>query len=95
MSFIIDATGGYPSGVQFSPFLDVTARPATEAPVTALYLRGSSVAARQPPLGHVAQHCTYRNLCCTGCADKVPAWHFTDGLVASLTEQARGGVRQV
>ena len=39
-SFFTDATGTYPSGVWYSPLLYVTARPATEAPVTALYLRG-------------------------------------------------------
>ena len=48
----MDATGGYPGGVWYSPFLYVTARPATEAPVTALYLRGRRCAAapngRQP-----------------------------------------------
>ena len=36
-SCIIDATVGYPSGVWYSPFLYVTARPATEARVTALF----------------------------------------------------------
>ena len=36
----MDATGGYPGGVWYSPFLYVIARSATEAPVTALYLRG-------------------------------------------------------
>ena len=40
ISFFMDATGGYPGGVWYSTFLYVTARPATEAPVTALYLRG-------------------------------------------------------
>ena len=38
---------------------------------------------------------TYRNLCSTVYAGYVPAWHFTDCDVALLTEQARGGVRQV
>ena len=38
---------------------------------------------------------TYRNLCCTWYDAYVPAWHFTDSDVALLTEQARGGVRQV
>ena len=40
------------------------------------------------------QQRTYRNLCCTYDAD-VPALHFTGCEVALLTEQARGGVRQV
>ena len=40
ISFIMDATGGYPGGVWNSSHLYVTARPATKAPVTALYLRG-------------------------------------------------------
>ena len=35
ISFFTDATGGYPGGVWY-----VTARPATKAPVTSLYLRG-------------------------------------------------------
>ena len=52
MSFIMDATGGYPGGVWYSPFLYVTARPATKAPVTSLYLRGRRCTAapngRQP-----------------------------------------------
>ena len=41
------------------------------------------------PTPHVPQpllHCVRRH---------VPAWHFTDSDVALLTEQARGGVRQV
>ena len=39
-SFFMDTTGGYPGGVRYSHHLYVTARPATKAPVTALYLRG-------------------------------------------------------
>ena len=85
MSFFTDATGGYPGGVWY-----VTARPATKATVTALYLR--VLAARRPPVHTTVQHCTYRNLCCTWYADNVPAWHSR---MALLTEQARGGVRQV
>ena len=53
------------------------------------------VAARRPLMQRTVQPCTYRNLCCTGYADDVPAWHFTDCEVALLTEQARGDVRQV
>ena len=53
-SFFVDATGGYPGGVWYSTFLYVTARPATEAPVTALYLRGRRCTAapngRQPTI---------------------------------------------
>ena len=37
-----------------------------------------------------AQQRTYRSLCCTWYDAYVPAWHFTDGDVALLTEQARG-----
>ena len=40
ISFFMDATGGYPGGVWYSSLLYVTARPATKAPVTSLYLRG-------------------------------------------------------
>ena len=40
ISFFMDATGGYPGGVWYSSLLFVTARPATKAPVTSLYLRG-------------------------------------------------------
>ena len=36
---------------------------------------------------------TDRNLCCTWYDGYVPAWHSTDGDVAFLTEQARGGAR--
>ena len=39
-SFFTDATGGYLGGVWYSPLFYVTERPATEAPVTTLYLRG-------------------------------------------------------
>ena len=41
--FFTDATGGYPGGVLDRSLLYVTARPATEAPVTALLLTGSSL----------------------------------------------------
>ena len=43
MTFFMDATGGYPGGVRHSPFLYVTARPPTEALVTALLLMVSSL----------------------------------------------------
>ena len=92
-SFFTDATGGYPGGVWYSTFLYVTARPATEAPVTALYLRGRRCTAA--PMRQNDQQRTYRNLCCTWQDVYVPVWHTTDGDVALLTEQARGGVRQV
>ena len=39
-SFFTDATGGYPGGVWYGSLRYVTARPATKAPVTSLYLRG-------------------------------------------------------
>ena len=42
-SFFTDATGGYPGGVWYGSFRYVTARPATEAPVIALALTGSSL----------------------------------------------------
>ena len=92
MSFIIDATGGYPSGVWYSSPLYVTARPTTKAPVTALYLRGRCAAApnaQNSPTPHVPQPLLHwvRRL--------RPAWHFTDCDVVLLTEQARGGARQV
>ena len=55
----MDATGGYPGGVWYSTFLYVTARPVTEAPVTALYLRGRRCTAapngREQPTTHVPQ----------------------------------------
>ena len=72
--------------------LYVTAPPATEAPDTN-YLRGRRCTAAPNEVNH--QPRMYRNLCCTWYASHVPAWHFTDGDVALLTEQARGGVRQV
>ena len=34
------------------------------------------VAARRPPMEQTVQHRTYRNLCCTGHAVYVPAWHL-------------------
>ena len=59
MSFIMDATGGYPGGVWYSPLLFVTARPVTEAPVTALYFRGrrctAAPNAQNRPTLHVPQ----------------------------------------
>ena len=54
-SFFMDATGGYPGGVWYSPFLYVTARPATKAPVTALYLRGRRCTAA-PNVTRTDQH---------------------------------------
>ena len=73
-SFFADATGGYPGGVWYSPRLYVTARPATEAPVAALYLRGRRCTAAQ--CLYSVQQRTYRNLCCSRYADYVPAWHL-------------------
>ena len=59
MSFFMDATGGYPGGVWYSHHLYVTARPATKAPVTALYLRGrrctAAPNAQNRPTLHVPQ----------------------------------------
>ena len=53
------------------------------------------VAARWSPMEQTVQHRTYRNLCCTWYDAYVPARHCTDCDVALLSEQARGGVRQV
>ena len=64
MSFFTDATGGSPGGVWYSSLLYVTARPATKAPVTSLYLWGRRCAAA-PMDARTDQHRTYRNLCCT------------------------------
>ena len=57
--------------------LYLTARPATKAPghLTDTYW---VVAARRPPMEQTAQHCTYRNLCCTVYDACVPLRHFTD-----------------
>ena len=52
-------TGGYPGGGWYSSLLYVTARPATKAPVTTLYLRGRrcTAAPNAPnrPTTHVPQ----------------------------------------
>ena len=58
-SFFTDATGGYPGGVWYSPFLYLTARPVTKAPVSTLYVRGRRCAAAPNetncPITHVPQ----------------------------------------
>ena len=55
-SFFMDATGGCPGGVWYSSLLYVTARPATKAPVTSLYLRGRRcTTAPNEPEQHVPQ----------------------------------------
>ena len=59
-----------------------------------LLLTGSSLHGG-PQCDENSQPRTYRNLCCSWVRRYVPAWHFTDGDVALLTEQARGGARQV
>ena len=51
------------------------------------------VAARRRAMHKTFQPRTYRKFCCMVYARYVPAWHFTDCVL--LTEQARGGVRQV
>ena len=81
MSFIIDATGGYPGGIWNSSLLYVTARPATKAPVTGSSLQG-------------VQQRTYRNLCCKWRRLRA-SLALTDREVALSTEQTRGGARQV
>ena len=56
----MDATGGYPGAVWYSSFLYVTARPATEAPVTSLYLRGRrcTAAPNEPEPSNTARTAT-------------------------------------
>ena len=90
-SFFTDATGGYPSGVLDCSLLYVTAQPATKSQVTALLLTGVVAALRPPlqqnrPTPHVPQPLLHLVR-----ASQAP----TDCDVALLTEQARGGVRQV
>ena len=85
LSFFTDATGGYPSGVWYG-----TARPATKAGCTY-----GVVAARRPlmnqngPTLHVLQPLLH------WVRSVRASQALTDGDVAMLTEQARGGVRQV
>ena len=78
---------------RWRPFslLHMTAWPATKAPVTALLLTGSSLHGGPQWENRPTLHAP----CCTWHDEYVPAWHFTDCEVALLTEQARGGVRQV
>ena len=92
-SFFMDATGGLSRWrlVQPPPLRDHAA--SEQGPSHLAVLTGSSLHGAHPT-EQTVQHCTYRNLCCTVYADHVPAWHCTDD-VALLTEQARGGVRQV
>ena len=90
----MDATGFIPvaSGTVPSPLRDRAASDQGPGHHTVTY---GVAAARRPPMDVNSQPRTYRNLCCTWCASHVPAWHFTDGDVALLTERARGRVRQV
>ena len=78
----------------FTLRLYVTARPATRPRSPHYYLRGRRCTAApnvsERPTTHVPQP-----LLPGGVRRYVPAWHFTDSDVALLTEQARGGVRQV
>ena len=83
-------TWGYPSGVRLQIRAASDRGPGTRP----LLLTGSSLHGG-PQCDENSQPRTYRNLCCTWYASCVPAWHFTDGDVALLAEQARGGVRQV
>ena len=87
--------GVYPSVKNLAT--DSTLWPNDRVPVDPrpLLLTGSSLTRRCPQCDVSSQQRTYHNLCCTWHASYVPAWHFTDGDVALLTEQARGGVRQV
>ena len=59
-SFFTDATWDYPGGVWYSSLINVTARPATKPPVTALLLTGSSLHGvplmeQNRPIPHVQQ----------------------------------------
>ena len=93
--FIMDATGGCPGGVWYSPFLHVTARPATEAPVTALYLRGRRCTAApnalNRPTPHVPQpllHWVRRlraSLALCGVANGAGPWRCTAGVTLAST----------
>ena len=65
---------GYPGGVWYGSLSYVTARPATKAPVTTLYLRGRRCTAAPNEVNH--QPRMYRNLCCTWNDAYVPAWHL-------------------
>ena len=88
-----DDTGGYPGGVWDSSLLYVTARPATKAPVTSLYLRGRRCTATPNalnlPTTHVPQPLLHpvRRL-------RASQAH-TDSDVALLTEPVPRSVRQV
>ena len=62
-SFIMDATGGYPSGVWYSPSAFTGPHPATR-PRRRTAITGSSLHGG-PPMNKNVQHRTYRNLCCT------------------------------
>ena len=93
MSFIVDTTGGYPGDVWYSSHLYVTARPATNASVTTLYLRDRRCTAapneQNGPTTHVPQPLLQQ-------VRRLRAsLALTDGDVALPTEQAHGGVRQV
>ena len=93
MSLIMDATGGYPGGVWQSLLLYVTARPATEALVTALCLRGCRCTAAQNaqnrPTLHVPQPLLH------GVRRLRASQAHTDSDVALLTEPVPRSVRQV
>ena len=91
---------GYPGGVGCSSLFLVTARPATKAPVTSLYLRGRRCTAApsvQEP-SNTVQHRTIRNLVSTRYADYVPArhlrivmcrWRCTAGVTPCLHEETK------
>ena len=69
------------------------ARPATKARVTSLILT-AVVAARAPDGCETTNNARTATSVALG-TTTLPVWHSADGDVALLTEQARGGVRQV
>ena len=84
--------GVIPVVASTAPLLFVTARPATKAPVTTLYLRGRRCMAEpnalNSPTPHVSQPLTVLH-------SYAPAGHFTDCDVAWLSEPVPRSVRQV
>ena len=88
-SIFTDATGGYPGGVWCHSLLCVTARLATRAPVTALFLRGRRCTAANgcEPSNHARTATSVAPSTPTTCQSGT---FGSSGVVAD--EQARGGV---
>ena len=80
------ANGCDPGGVWERSFLQLTAWPATMAPVTALLSTGRRCTAAMHEQTKIAM---YRNLCCTWYADYVATW-VTIVRMALLSKQALG-----